>query len=77
MDLTAFASFEKSQAFPYSAERQQQEALARTTKMSIQGFNQSSALDLSFRETFEIVEQRGTYSQTSHLFYPELPANEA
>jgi len=65
--------------FPYSAERQQQEALARTTKMSIQGIQPklSARLDIS-RETFEIVEQRGTYIlKPSHLFYPELPANEA
>lgn len=65
--------------FPYSAERQQQETLARTAKMSIQGVQPklSARLHIS-QETFEIVDQGGTYIlKPAHLLYPELPANEA
>ncbi len=62
-----------------SAEEQQQEAIARVGKMSIQGIQIKLSAQLKIKEgRFEIVDQQGRFilkPQSSH--YPELPENEA
>jgi serine/threonine-protein kinase HipA len=63
---------------PYSAEEQRQEAVARASKMSIQGVQPklSAMLDTK-RQSFVIVDVGGEYilKPQSHL-YSELPENE-
>jgi len=66
------------QDFPYSAEEQIKEALARASKMSIQGVQPKLSVRLNVgKGTFEIVDTGGQYifkPQTPN--YPEVPENE-
>jgi serine/threonine-protein kinase HipA len=61
----------------YSAEEQIQEALARATKMSIQGIQPklSARLNVSDEE-LEIVDTRGEFILKPPTHFPEVPANE-
>jgi len=64
--------------FPYSAEDQVREAIARAAKMSIQGVQPKLSVRLNLRnEIFEVVDTGGRYifkPQTSS--YREVPQNE-
>jgi len=63
---------------PYDAEEQRKEAVARSTKMSIQGvqLKLSARLDLK-GQSFRIVDIGGRYIlKPQSLLYPELPENE-
>jgi serine/threonine-protein kinase HipA len=64
--------------FPFSAEDQVREAIARAAKMSIQGVQPKLSVRLNVRnEIFEIVDTGGRYifkPQTKH--YGEVPENE-
>ena len=64
--------------FPFSAEDQVREAIARAAKMSIQGVQPKLSVRLNLRnETFEIVDTGGRYifkPQTKN--YREVPENE-
>jgi serine/threonine-protein kinase HipA len=64
--------------FPFSAEDQVKEAIARAAKMSIQGIQPKLSVRLDLKnETFEIVDTGGSYifkPQTKN--YREVPENE-
>jgi serine/threonine-protein kinase HipA len=64
--------------FPFSAEEQIREAIARAAKMSIQGVQPKLSVRLNIKkEIFEIVDMGGRYilkPQTVH--YEEVPENE-
>lgn len=64
--------------FPFSAEDQVKEAIARAAKMSIQGVQPKLSVRLNLtKETFEIVDKGGRYifkPQTQN--YREVPENE-
>lgn len=62
-----------------SAEEQQQEAVSRVGKMSIQGVQTKLSAQLKIREgCFKIVDHQGQYIlKTQSANYPELPENEA
>ena len=63
---------------PYSAEEQRREAVARATKMSIQGVQPklSAKLDVS-NQSFVVVDNGGEYIlKPQNDSYPELPQNE-
>jgi serine/threonine-protein kinase HipA len=64
--------------FPYSAEEQISEAVARASKISIQGVQPKLSARLSIKhETFEVVDRKGTFIlKPQNLFYKELPQNE-
>jgi serine/threonine-protein kinase HipA len=64
--------------FPYSSEDQRREAVARATKMSIQGIQPKLSVRLSMREkTFHLVDQGGRFIvKPQHAVFPELPENE-
>jgi serine/threonine-protein kinase HipA len=64
--------------FPYSAERQRQEAALRAAKMSIQGMQPKLSVRLDVRAgRFEIVDRGGRYVvKPQNPPYPELPENE-
>ena len=64
--------------FPYSIEEQINEAIARASKISIQGVQPKLSARLSVKnEGFEIVDRKGTYIlKPQNLFYKELPQNE-
>lgn len=63
--------------FPYTVEEQRREAIARASKMSIQGLQPklSARLDVS-GETFEVVDTGGNYILKPPSDYPEVPENE-
>ncbi len=64
---------------PYSAQEQRSEAIARSTKLSIQGVQSklSAILDLQ-QQTFVLVDNGGRYIlKPESDSWPELPANEA
>jgi serine/threonine-protein kinase HipA len=62
---------------PYSAEDQRREAVARASKMSIQGVQPklSAKIDVA-GETFALVDTGGEYILKPQNQYPELPQNE-
>lgn len=64
--------------FPYSAKEQNEEAVARAGKMSIQGVQPKLSARLNIKEqVFEVVDQGGNYiikPQNEH--YADLPQNE-
>lgn len=63
---------------PLTADEQRREAIARATKMSVQGVQAKLSAILNVRESiFEIVDRNGKYilKPQSHL-YPQLPENE-
>jgi serine/threonine-protein kinase HipA len=63
---------------PYSAEEQRQEALAKASKISIQGVQPKLSVRLSLKESsFILVDQKGTFilKPQNHL-YQSLPENE-
>ncbi len=64
--------------FPYSAEAQRQEAVARATKLSIQGVQPKlSAKLLVADKCFTIVDKGGTFIiKPQHYHFSELPQNE-
>ncbi|MBI5473016.1 MAG: HipA domain-containing protein [Ignavibacteriae bacterium] len=62
---------------PYSAEEQRQEAVARASRMSIQGVQPKLSARLNVaREQFDIVDNEGIYILKPQSHYPELPENE-
>ena len=62
---------------PYSAEEQRREAVARATKMSIQGVQPKLSARLNTaEEIFEIVDTGGDYILKPQTHYPEAPQNE-
>jgi serine/threonine-protein kinase HipA len=66
------------QDFPYSAEQQIREAVARADKLSIQGIQPKLSARLNVAAgKFELVDQGGTYIlKPQHPHYPQLPENE-
>ncbi|HXF90699.1 MAG TPA: HipA domain-containing protein [Candidatus Nitrosotenuis sp.] len=64
--------------FPYSAEAQRQEAMARATKLSIQGVQPKLSATLSVAEnSFILVDKGGRFIvKPQHDHFPELPQNE-
>lgn len=64
--------------FPYSAEKQRQEAVVRTGKMSIQGVQPKLSVKLNIKEAvFEITDRGGNYIlKPQHATFSELPQNE-
>jgi len=65
------------QVLPYSAEEQRQEAVARASKMSIQGVQPklSSVLNVA-KGVFDIVDTGGEYILKPQSGFPEIPENE-
>lgn len=62
---------------PYSAEEQIREAIARATKMSIQGVQPKLSARLNIAaELFEVVDTGGQYILKPQIHYPEVPQNE-
>jgi serine/threonine-protein kinase HipA len=62
---------------PYSAEEQVREAIARATKMSIQGVQPKLSARLNVAaEIFDIVDTGGRYILKPQIHYPEVPQNE-
>jgi serine/threonine-protein kinase HipA len=62
---------------PYSSEEQIQEAIARATKMSIQGVQPKLSARLNVTAgIFEIVDTGGEYILKPQIHYPEVPQNE-
>lgn len=64
---------------PFSSHELRQEAMARATKLSIQGVQPklSAALNIG-AEVFELVDSKGTFIlKPESDLWPELPANEA
>lgn len=66
------------QDLPYDAEEQRREALARATKMSIQGVQSKLSARLRIKEgRFEVVDRGGRYIlKPQSRDYPHLPENE-
>lgn len=65
------------QDFPYSADEQIQEAIARASKMSIQGVQPKLSARLNVGEgMFEIIDTGGTYILKPQIHFPEVPQNE-
>lgn len=65
------------EVLPYSAEEQQQEAVARASKMSIQGLQPKLICRLNVQQgAFEIVDVGGEYILKPQSNYPEVPQNE-
>jgi serine/threonine-protein kinase HipA len=64
--------------FPYSAEEQIREAIARAAKMSIPGMQPKLSARLNAaRELFEVTDIGGTYIlKPQQVYYPEVPQNE-
>ena len=64
--------------FPYSAEKQRREAVARAGKMSIQGVQPKLSVKLSVKDGMFVVTDRGGryIVKPQHHTYPELPENE-
>lgn len=64
--------------FPYSAEKQRQEAVVRAEKMSIQGVQLKLSAKLNVKKAvFEITDRGGRYIlKPQHATFPELPQNE-
>ena len=64
--------------FPFTAEEQRQEALARASKISIQGVQPKLSVRLSpQKSSFIIVDQKGTYIiKPQNQLYQSLPENE-
>lgn len=64
--------------FPFSVEEQLQEAVARASKMSIQGMQPKLSTVFSLANgSFEIVDSSGTFiMKPQHLQFKELPENE-
>ena len=64
--------------FPYSAEEQVREAVARASKTSIQGVQPKLSVRLNVKnEIFEIVDTGGRYIFKPQTFqYREVPENE-
>jgi serine/threonine-protein kinase HipA len=62
---------------PYSAEEQRREAVARASKMSVQGVQPKLSARLSVvREAFEIVDSGGEYILKPQSHFRQLPENE-
>ena len=65
------------QDLPYSAEEQRREAIARATKISIQGVQPKLSARLNVAEgRFEIVDTGGEYILKPQIHFPEVPQNE-
>jgi serine/threonine-protein kinase HipA len=65
------------QVLPYSAEQQRHEAVARASKMSIQGMQPKLSSRLNVKEgIFEIVDTGGEYILKPQSDFPEVPENE-
>lgn len=66
------------QDFPFTAEEQRQEAVARADKMSIQGVQPKLSARLSVKESgFQIVDVGGSYIlKPQNLLFREIPQNE-
>lgn len=64
--------------FSYTAEEQRSEAMARATKISIQGVQPKLSAILNIKESrFDIVDTGGKYIlKPQHQIYPQLPENE-
>jgi serine/threonine-protein kinase HipA len=63
--------------FPYSAQDQVREAIARASKMSIQGVQPKLSARLNIgNAVFEIVDTNGEYILKPQTQYPEVPENE-
>lgn len=71
-------SLSRLKTFPYTAERQRQEAVIRAGKMSIQGIQPKLSARLNASAaSFEVVDKGGRYIlKPQHVTYPELPENE-
>ncbi|MHC1707273.1 MAG: HipA domain-containing protein [Bacteroidales bacterium] len=71
-------SLEKLELFPFTAEEQRAEALARATKLSIQGAQPKISAVLNIKESrFDLVDKGGKFIlKPQHQFYPQLPENE-
>jgi serine/threonine-protein kinase HipA len=71
-------SLARLQDLPYDAEEQRREAIARATKMSIQGVQPKLSARLRIREgRFEVVDHDGTFIlKPQSVDYPHLPENE-
>jgi serine/threonine-protein kinase HipA len=69
---------ENLKPFPYSSEEQVSEAVARASKMSIQGIQPKLSARINIKkEVFEIVDRKGMYIlKPQNLYYKELPQNE-
>ena len=69
----------KLDVFAYSAEEQRIEAMARATKMSIQGVQPKLSVRLRVKAgRFEVVDKGGRYIlKPQHHLFPHLPENEA
>jgi serine/threonine-protein kinase HipA len=65
--------------FPYSADEQVKEAVARASKMSIQGVQPKLSVKLNIKkEIFEILDSGGHYIfKPQTMSYKEVPENEA
>lgn len=62
---------------PYSAEEQIREAIARATKMSIQGVQPKLSARLNVaQEVFQIVDTGGQYILKPQIHFPDTPQNE-
>ena len=65
------------QDLPYSAEEQRQEAVARASKMSIQGVQPKLSARLNIAQgIFEVVDNGGVYILKPQSHYPQVPENE-
>jgi serine/threonine-protein kinase HipA len=63
--------------FPFSAEEQVREAIARSVKMSIQGIQPKLSARLNVEdELFTVVDENGRYILKPQIHYPEVPQNE-
>ncbi len=70
-------SLKRLQVLPYSAEQQRHEAVARASKMSIQGVQPKLSSHLNANEgIFEIVDTGGEYILKPQSDFPEVPENE-
>jgi serine/threonine-protein kinase HipA len=71
-------NLEKLELLKYTAEQQRSEAMARATKLSIQGVQPKLSAILNIKDgKFELVDNGGKYIlKPQHHIYPQLPENE-
>jgi serine/threonine-protein kinase HipA len=71
-------NLERLELLDYTAAEQRSEAMARATKLSIQGVQPKLSAILSIKESkFELVDTGGKYIlKPQHHIYPQLPENE-
>jgi serine/threonine-protein kinase HipA len=71
-------NLEKLELFNYTAAEQRAEAMARATKLSIQGVQPKLSAILNIKDSrFEPVDTGGKYIlKPQHHIYPQLPENE-